>query len=276
MTKPVSSAGLLSASAFNALVAMRRYMVDHQVTADEACSSLVSLSPDFASSNHSKAVTLHAKLPPNIQFDDIVSDRQHCLHFLIESDRPWWRKLFKSGREVVRTALSDDEQQVFADAGLLDVPPTASTRLWWYRMASIVRAERDQQQSESGGDAELRTLEYEDDRLRSLGINLQPQLVGFENNGLGYDIRSYDIGPHGPITRLIEVKSSSAKPPRMFIPRNEWNAAVKFGSSFFFYFWHGEKADELTIFTAKQMADHVPTDRGHGQWQDVEITFGTL
>lgn len=276
MSGAIPSPGIFSASAFNALIAIRRYMNEHQVDASEACSSLVSLSPDFASSNRTKALSLHARLPIGLAFVDAVADRQLCLEILIEEERPWWRKLFPSGRGIVRTALTDDEQQVFADAGLFDMPPSGSTLGWWYRIQAIVRAEQDTTQSVQGGDAELRTLAFERDRLAKLGLALEPELVGFENNGLGYDVKSYDPGEAEPVARLIEVKSSTSSPPRMFIPRREWDAALQYGASFFFYLWHGKQAEKLTILTAEQVAAHMPADQGDGEWQDVEVTFASL
>jgi hypothetical protein len=62
----------------------------------------------------------------------------------------------------------------------------------------------------------------------------------------------------------------------MVIPRSEWDAAVKFGSRFFFYLWHGVEADTLAILTAAEVEAHMPSDRGDGAWRKVEVTLPGL
>ncbi len=144
---------------------------------------------------------------------------------------------------------------------------------WWYQIQARVRADTNVRLSEQGGDAELATLEFERGRLSSLGLDLEPVLVGFENNALGYDIRSFDLGPLDPISRLIEVKSSVSSPPRMILPRSEWVAALQYGPAFFFYIWWGTQLSNLSILTMPDVAAHIPHNQGFGRWLDVEIKF---
>ena len=277
MSGAASPLRLLSASAFSAVISIRRYIVDHGVDAETAISALKSISSNFASSNCKLGLALHDRLPLELTFENVTADMQASIALLIELERPLWRHVFPAGRGHVSRALSDDERQAFSDAGLFCVPPTADVMGWWYRIEADVRAEQDAQLSDQGGGAELLTLGYEQKRLTALGLSLEPELVGFENHSLGYDVKSFDLGPVEPVTRLIEVKSSISNPPRMIIPRGEWEKALQFGSAYFFYLWWGTPF-QLTILTAKEVAAHMPSDHGDGEWQKVEVIFdpGTL
>lgn len=263
---------LLSSSAFSALVAIRGYITDHGVDVEVAVLALAASSADFSNSNVEIAKKLHHLLPASLTFADPAQDMRAALALLIEQERPWWRKMFPSGRSLVSTSLTDDERQAFADAELFQSPPTKPVMSWWYQIQAQVRAEQDVVLSDRGGEAELWTLDYERERLQSLGITLEPELKGFENNALGYDVKSYDLGSSSPIARLIEVKSSTAHPPRIVLPRREWDAARDYGAAYRFYLWWGA-VPKLAIFTTPQMATHIPQDQGEGEWQEVEITF---
>lgn len=264
---------LLSSSAFSALVSIRGYIADHDVTADVAVAALTATSADFSNSNVATARALHSLLPQTLGFNaDYRADLRSSIAFLIDREQPWWRKLFPSGRSHVAGALSENEWQAFSDAGLFESPPSPAVMAWWYAIQSKVRAEQDTTLSEQGGGAELLTLDFEIKRLQALGISAKPELRGFEDNSLGYDVKSFDPGADSPVARLIEVKSSHSSPPRIFLPRREWTAALKYGAAFRFYLWWGP-APKLAVFTTKQMATHIPQDHGEGEWQEVEITF---
>jgi hypothetical protein len=66
--------------------------------------------------------------------------------------------------------------------------------------------------------------------------------LSVEDNAVGYDIQSFGPGAIEPVNRLIEVKSSMRDPPQIFITRNEWEAAIRFGRSYVFHIWQYAKS----------------------------------
>ncbi|MFN3574589.1 MAG: DUF3883 domain-containing protein [Phenylobacterium sp.] len=257
-------------STIEALAALRQYLKANDVLPVEAAEALVATSPSFASNDYEGALVLHAVAPPELTFESFDSDLRTYLEHLIENRRPWWRRFFPAGRTHVASAVSDVERQTLSAAKLFEQPPSPTVMEWWYRIQASVRSEHDLHRSEQGGEAELLTLAYERERLSKLGIELEPELVGFESSGVGYDIKSFDQGPELPVNRLIEVKSSTRKPPRIVVPRTEWEAAIKYGSSYYFYVW-ALPEKELTIRQFAEMEAHIPSDAGKGCWLSVEI-----
>lgn len=262
----------LTMSAVSALMMLRRHLAVHAIAPVEAVEALGAIDPDFAAADHRGALRLHAELPDEFEFTAVEEELQAALEWLIAARRPWWRKLFPLGRRRVAEALSPDEYQVFSAARLFDTPPSAEVMAWWYKIQATVRAEDDVRRSERGGEAELETIAYERKRLAALGISREPELVGFEANGVGYDIKSYDLGPVEPVARLIEVKSSTQKPPQIVLPRSEWEKAVSAAGSYYFYIWAMPER-QLTIRGVSEMSFHVPSDSGLGRWSEVVIVI---
>jgi Domain of unknown function (DUF3883) len=95
--------------------------------------------------------------------------------------------------------------------------------------------------------------------------------IAIEDNAAGFDILSYDQGPVEPVSRLIEVKSSTQNPPRITLTRNEWEAATRFDQSYIFHIWT-MPARTLIERSVADMVPHIPKDEGSGVWTSVEIT----
>ncbi len=93
--------------------------------------------------------------------------------------------------------------------------------------------------------------------------------MSIEDNTVGYDILSFDLGNFEPIAKLIEVKSFLGQ-RRFYITRNEWNTAIKYGSSYVFHIWDMEAA----IFhekTVQQILSQIPSDGQGGRWSEAII-----
>ena len=181
-------------------------------------------------------------------------------------------KGFPYGRERVAGLLERDEAQCFRAAGLFDEPPSPEVVLWWDRFAQTVRVEIDDRLLLQGREAERLSLAHERDRLKMLGVAREPRWMAIENNAAGFDILSFDKGPVEPISRLIEVKSSTHNPPRIILTRNEWEAATRFGESYIFHIWT-LPVQALIERSVAQMIEHIPLDRGSGEWGTVEIAM---
>lgn len=261
-----------STSAFTALELIRTYKRAHAIDAVEAATSLNEIDASFAASDIDAGLSLDRLLPGEIDFQQPASSLRRALSFLIEHHQPNWRAYCVTGRQALLDALSVSELQLFANAELTAPIPCLEALQWWYALQAQVRGDGNLTKSLQGGQAEILTLIYEQKRLNELGIDLAPEWVGFETFGVGYDVRSYDKGPYGPVARLIEVKSSKRSPARMILTRGEWDAALKYGASFVFHLWLLPQ-EERREFSSSQIGAHIPDDNGSGRWSNVEIVF---
>lgn len=94
--------------------------------------------------------------------------------------------------------------------------------------------ENDKEKARIGALGELLILQYEQERLKSLGVNKEPEHKSkSEGDGLGYDILSYDEKGK---EIFIEVKttSSGANTP-FYITRNELEKSKQANDKYFLY-----------------------------------------
>lgn len=260
-------------SVFNAVYAIRRYLEMHPgVDAQTAARSIPRIDSDYEGSDFSVGLELHELLPQEIKFTDPAEGFRETILTLVTVHRPLWIRFAPYGRERVRAALSQNELQCLRSADLFEEPPTDSIVAWWDGLAQRARNELNERLLLQGREAERLSLIHERERLAALKIIKEPRWVSIENNAAGYDIQSYSPGVVEPVSRLIEVKSSTYDPPRIFLTRNEWNTASSYGSSFVFHIWE-LPAKTLIERTVEEIALHIPDDRGNGEWTEIEITI---
>lgn len=265
---------LLSMSCMNAVIAIRRYQNRNpEISMHDVISLLANSDSDMASYDFSAASEVVLQLPDELKFLDIKADMRSAIAALIISHDPWWLKSFPYGRERVALSISDDEKQCLRAAGLYQSPPDVMIMQWWDDLANRARSKQDEKLLAQGREAERLSLEYEIARLKSLNIEGNPKWVSIEDNSAGYDIQSFLPGDFGPINLLIEVKSSSRVPAIIFITKNEWEIASKYGDSYIFHLWNmNNKA--LKIIDLNGVARHIPTNNGDGEWESVAIEIG--
>ena len=202
---------------------------------------------------------------------------RYCIFDIINAvDVPWARTI-KLGRARLLTLLSRDEHQCFREARLLDDPPDDDLVGWWDELSCAVRAVANSDAMERARRAERLSIDLERRRLANLGIPLEPRWVAVEDNTAGYDILSYDAGTHGPLNRLVEVKSTIASPLRFYVTRNEWNHAVDAQSQYYFHVWDLSRTPPfLYEFTQSHVAPHIPVDSGAGAWDVAVVPVSVL
>ena len=167
-------------------------------------------------------------------------------------------------------ALPGNILQSLRAAGLLAENPNLDVIRWWDEIASIARSEHDKVKMENGRLAESLTMELELARLQALGLSVTPRWISVEDNSAGYDVLSYDLGPHGPTARMIEVKSCSSSTFGFYLSRGEWETALR-SQSYVIHLWK-LPTNELTELDSRTVAENIPNDQGAGKWQVVYVT----
>jgi hypothetical protein len=265
---------LFSMSAFEGARQLRlRRVTNPTMTVQQIIEIIQSVDAEGGSYDFEAAIHLDSVLSGLSQVDDAFAFYRDCIEVCIRQHRPTWARTLAYGRKLVQK-LSPDEQQCFAASGLMDDPPSEGTVSWWDKTAAIARLVADGIKMDQGRAAEKKTLDYEAKRLAKLGINATPRWVSVDDNKLGYDILSFDNGPDGPISRVLEVKSTIASPPRYFVTRNEWEVCKKMGNAYLFHIWD-MKTGNLFERRYADVEPHIPCDRNTGRWSVAEIRIGS-
>lgn len=218
------------------------------------------------------ALELEKMVAPDASWDIAHEFYRNCIFTVILTQKMSWAKSITLGRDIFLKQLSRDEHQCFRSAKLLDDPPSDDIVTWWDTLSGHMRQEQNRTKLDQARKAEKLSLSYEFDRLKHLGIDLSPEWTAVNDNRVGYDIKSYDVGQGGPINRLIEVKSTIASPLRFFLSRNEWNQAVIFGTAYYFHIWNmAVDPPKLHERTVAQIQPHIPIDQVSGMWADALI-----
>jgi len=200
---------------------------------------------------------------------------RHCITSVILGQRRSWSRSITLGRSRFLNQLSRDEHLCFRAALLTDSPPPEDVVVWWDTISFEMRHSADKIRMDRARLAERLSIQHERERLAALGIDLEPKWIAIEDNTAGFDVLSFDSSQYGPTNRLIEVKSTIASPLRFFISRNEWEQALKYGSSYHFHIWDLAPAiPRLYERTVPQILPHIPEDQASGKWTNAEIPLG--
>lgn len=231
--------------------------------------------PNVASYDLDAAVVLHDLVPKDAPHVGIMFYRV-CLATALLMELPEWAKLMTLGRGRFIKRLGGEEyrdvRSLFRQARLLDDPLSVDDIEWWDDIQAHVRHHHDAEKMRRARAAEQLSIEYERKLLAKFGLSVTPRWMAMEDNTVGYDILSYSLGQFGPLSKLIEVKSTIASPLRFFLTRNEWEQAKKFGKTYVFHIWDmGKQPAVLYERTVEQIAPHVPQDNKKGQWKTAMI-----
>ena len=272
MTTEISTERVFSLPCFEGLRLLRRYS---EIQPDLGTVELITLIENVEADGTSLDLVASAYLGTLIDNDcpmDGGQFYQTCIKAVLLKHQPIWSKAMRSGRKRFVKTLDKNDQDVFAAAGLMKDPPSQDVVLWWDDVSGHARLISDKIKMVQGRTAELMTLEYERERLATIGITKEPEWPGLDDNFAGYDILSYDQNEFGLVNRMIEVKSTTASPLRFFVTRNEWKQAVKAPEAYIFYVWDMSKSPAvLYVRTAAEVAPHIPSDNEKGIWTNAVI-----
>jgi hypothetical protein len=256
-------------SSYSAFVALRQYLLKNpELDIATAIEAVKQTNADASNLDYIGGVTIHGLLQGDQEWTDTSASLRLFVFKILRITQPWWLRLVPYGREKVRLALERDQVQCLREAGLFEPVPDSEVIAWWDRIGALVRGTIDSERMLRAREVEKLSLQYERQRMSKLGITLEPQWVSLEDNTLGYDILSYDLQGGRIVSRLIEVKSTTAS--AIFITRNEWNNAASAENSFYFHVW---KLPEKHIaeYRVAQMRPNIPIDQGTGYWEDVRV-----
>ena len=229
---------------------------------------------DGASVDLEASAYLGTLLEPDCPRDG-VSYYQVCIKAVLIKHQPIWAKSMRTGRKRFVSSLDQNDQDIFAAAGLMEDPPSTEVVSWWDDVVGHSRLLTDVQKMAQARQAELLTIEHERQRMAELGIVREPEWPGLDDNFAGYDVLSYDLAGNRLVARMIEVKSTVASPLRFIVSRNEWTQAEEIGESYVFHIWDMTR-DPPTLFirTVEEVAPHIPTNNEDGVWSSAAIPLG--
>ena len=272
MRGAISTDRVFSLPCFEGLRLFRKYMKDHSdLTIPDILSLIENVEADARSLDMEASVYLSELVEKDCPLDGRVF-YQTCIRGILLKHQPIWAKLMRQGRLRFVKKLDANVQDIFAAAGLMDNPTPLHVVTWWDSVLGYTRLLTDQEKMEQGRAAEILTLKHERERLKGLGINLEPEWPGFDDNFAGYDVLSYDKGPDGIRNKLIEVKSTTVSPMRFFVTRNEWDKAEKAGDAYHFHIWDMNQTPPVLIErSVAEVATHIPVDNGKGRWASAQV-----
>jgi len=231
------------------------------------------ISADYGAADWPTAYDL-ASAFSDLELQEDASSMRRFLDRLLVHDRPLWLLACVRGRAVARTSMPPGVRQCLNFAQVLGSLPDDEAVQWWDALVGAQRENSNLVLKERGREGERLTLHYEADRLRTLGIASKPRWMALDDEGLGYDVLSYDLTENGHlVNRMIEVKACSGLRLEVYLTRGEWRLAEEAGEAYRFHVWH-LPSQQLSQFSVAEIAPHVPHDQGLGAWQQVRIPLG--
>ena len=259
-------------AAFLAFLELRSFGTDHpSLNNTEAVVSLSSLRSSASGLDFRGGLALRQALDPSVDWNSTTDSLRLFIFEWVRLVEPRWLYLVPFGREGVRRALDSDHAQCFREAGLFDEVPDDEAIEWWDSLAALMRGVSDTEKMKRARLAERLSFEYEQRRMKELGIRNEPKWASLEDNSLGYDILSYDRDPQGrTVSRLVEVKSTLSE--SIFLTRNEWENASGAAQRAVIHVWD-LRQEKLHEYRPQEIAPNIPLDHGAGSWQNVRITL---
>lgn len=251
-------------SAISGFLQLKQYLSENpEIEVETAIKVLRNASSDTANHDYESAQHYFSLLnDTDLVALELKQLLRNILHILIMDQNYSWHRLFRFGRAMVESALSENELQVFRNAGLLSPNVDADVIEWW---DSLTDWSGSKDTGQNFRKAELATLKYEQDFLRKYGSDRFPQLVSIEDNSLGYDVLSYRLIDNKWKQIYIEVKFSQLNFVSFYLTRNEYERAKLAQENFYIYFWN-KQLIEPQIFEYDFVLKNTPLDAGIGSW----------
>ena len=117
------------------------------------------------------------------------------------------------------------------DAELIDIDDD-EVENWWLELINFLKKKDIEKKIISGDEGEDASMNFEKQKLKTLGVNNRPIRVSIDDDSLGYDIESWDK-KDGDLRKIfIEVKNN------IFIFKSgQWREAQAKKNSYFAHYW---------------------------------------
>jgi hypothetical protein len=275
MTGILSTERVFALSAFEGVRLIRMYAAKQpEVPIEQLLAIIEHIEADAANLDLEASTYLHRLLEPGCPLSGDIF-YQACISAVVTKHQPTWCSAMRQGRMRFLDSLESNDRDVFVAAGIAREPVPFEVVLWWDTVTGFARLITDIEKMEQARTAEALTMDHERKRLKSLGIDKEPQWKGLDDNFAGYDVLSFGPGAFAPTNVMIEVKSTITSPLRFIVTRNEWEQAEKFGSAYLFHVWDMQKTPPVLYErTSAQVAVHIPSDNDKGKWKTAEIPLG--
>lgn len=276
MTGSISTERAFSLPAFEGLRLIRRYWIEQP---ELEIGQIILLIEKLEADGKNLDLQASAYLATIVGTDCSIEGKefyQECIKAILEKHQPIWARLMRAGRKRFVRKLDDNDQDIFAAAGLMDERPDPIVVNWWDGIGGQSRLLTDKEKMLQAREAELLSIKHEENLLEQQKIELRPQWPGLDDNYAGYDVLSYEKTEHGVVNKMIEVKSTNVSPIKFFVTKNEWKQAQKSGSAYIFHVWNMKaNPPELHVKTVEQVEPHIPSDNGNGEWSSASIPLGS-
>ncbi|PXA87721.1 hypothetical protein DMC25_00490 [Caulobacter sp. D4A] len=182
---------------------------------------------------------------------------------------PGWLQNATYGRARVLAFSPPGVRQVLVEAGVAKGAEPEVVE-FWDRLAGLARGIRADRLLGIGREGERLSLAYEAARTGA-----EPRWVSIDSNQDGYDVLSVcAVDDRTPLS--VEVKASQRGDGFLHLTRNEWDQALD-SRAHVFHLWKLQVDQPLlAVVTVSEMAEHVPSDVGSGEWQELRVPFSSF
>ena len=196
------------------------------------------------------------------------------LMIYIKKSKPGFMFRITGGRSYFLNYVSENFEQLLREAGLLEnidfSKEGQAIFKWWDEISEFVRKLDKNKKLELGREGEKKTMIYEINKLKKLNIDRNPSWDGFEDNLLGYDVKSWDEELN---EIFIEVKASSHPSGIFYLTRNEWNFSLSVKDSFLIHLWvQDQKQPRMISFQELNSKNYKIEDTSNAEWSNIKIT----
>jgi hypothetical protein len=208
-----------------------------------------------------------------LEVDNFPQRLRLILREVIIKTKPTWAQLIPKGRIETVKVLRRDLRQCFAEAGLMEAPPSKDVVAWWDEMASLFRNSRNSELLEVGRIGEKFSIAWETRRTGRV-----PRWVSIDSNLVGYDLLSI-VASSDTRPLQVETKATYQRPQSgtFHISRGEWEVAES-SSHYVFHLWSIRTRAKplLAVVTPEDMRSHIPVDTGKGEWESVKVPMAVF
>lgn len=139
--------------------------------------------------------------------------------------------LLLGGFNKFKERIDVDEKQILKDSGLLEFQNKEISK-WWLDLKKLLRSKENKKKQDLGDEGEQASKDFEEKRIKNLGINNLVKRSSFYDESLGYDIESWNIKNNKIFNIYIEVKNNS-----FIFKSGQWREACSKKDLYYAHYW---------------------------------------